>query len=128
MLDIIEIENTIQELENADTTFDTCIKLSALYNVRDHLKDSTQTMIDTQNDDVVVRELSDVLPHYKKYVSVKQAYQLGTGNANTVEQSFSVVCREIQEFIFALYSGTDMQEERFLLYNGIQELLPKIVP
>ena len=38
MLDIEEINNTISMLENSDTTFDTCLKLSALYNVREHLK------------------------------------------------------------------------------------------
>ena len=36
MLNIAEIENTIQELENGNTTFDSCIKLASLYIVREH--------------------------------------------------------------------------------------------
>lgn len=123
MLDIVQIENTIQELENSVTTFDTCIKLSALYNVREHLQNATQTMVASDN---TAKELYDILPSYKRYIEIKQAYQLGTGNSEAVKQAFNNVCREIQEFILALYSGTDMPEERFLLYNTIQDLVPRI--
>lgn len=123
MLDIVQIENTIQELENSVTTFDTCIKLSALYNVREHLQNATRAMVTNDN---TAKELYDILPSYKRYIEIKQAYQLGTGNPEAVRQAFNNVCQEIQEFILALYSGTDMPEERFLLYNTIQDLVPRI--
>lgn len=36
MLDMVEINDVIEKLENADMTMGTCEKLSVLYNVRDH--------------------------------------------------------------------------------------------
>ena len=46
MLNLQEIENTIEELEQGATTFDTCLKLSALYIVRDHIKGTTTRQAD----------------------------------------------------------------------------------
>lgn len=116
MLDLQEIENTIQELEDSDTTFDTCIKLSALYNVRDHL---------TKHSDEVTLELSDIFPAYQKYVDAKYKFQMNEISDSQMIKFMELLCQEIKDFISSLYSGTDTDTERhyiektcFFLYNA----------
>lgn len=129
MLDLDQINNTIEELENGATTFDTCLKLSSLYIVREHLENATQTMVSRTSSieqTEVERELADILPHYQKYCEVKRSWQTGNGSQSNVIDQMKFVCIEIQEFINTLYSGTDMPEERtiiqdmcFYLYNEL---------
>lgn len=117
MLNLEEISNTINELENSDTTFDTCIKLSALYNVKEHLENRVQTMSDSisiESDDVE-HELADILPHYRKYCDTKRNWQLGNASKNLVMQEMQNVCQEIREFIEMLYGHTSMPDERIYI-------------
>lgn len=116
MLDLEEVENTIHELENADTTFDTCIKLSSLYIVREYLNKPVSGVIDGLSS-AVEEELSDILPSYKKYCRVKRAYQLHETDKEHILVEMQKVCQEIQEFIQALYSHTDTSEERTYIKN-----------
>ena len=120
MLNLAKIENTIEELENGDTTFDACIKLSALYNVRDHFTKETPVS------DVVVKELSDILPHYEMYIEAKRNYQMNKVSEEVVMDYMSSVCVEIDEFIHTLYSNTDMPQERILLHNALLQTTSKI--
>ena len=108
MLDIQQITDTISELEQGDTTFDNCIKLASLYMVRDNYPT-----------DVIVEELDDILPQYKRYCDIKKEYQLGNTSKDNVIVAMDKVCKEIKEFLNTLYSYTDIQEERDLLnsYN-----------
>lgn len=57
MLDMQQIIDTINELEQSDTTFDNCIKLSSLYIVRDNYPS-----------DNIENELDDILPQYRNIV------------------------------------------------------------
>ena len=114
MLDVAEIENTIKTLEDGDTTFDVCIKLSALYNVLDRYK---------KKEDIVEKELNDILPQYQLYKEVKRKYQLKELNENAVYLSMQDVCREIKELIQSIYSGTDTEHERQLIKEMIQSLI-----
>ena len=116
MLNIDEINNTIIELENGVTTFDTCIKLAALYTVKERI-DGSNTIIAAdnkviENTDEVVEEYHDILPQYHKYIDIKREYQLGKVAEQAVETQIKKVCDEISEFIHALYTGTDMPVER----------------
>lgn len=117
MLDVDEIENTIKDLENGDTTFDTCIKLASLYIVLDKYKQSERA------EDEVELELNDILPQYKKYCEIKRAYQLKITSKDAVLDSMRIVCTEIKEFIENLYSHTDTQEERELITELIMQLI-----
>ena len=112
MLNIDEINNTIAELETGNTTFDACIKLAALYTVREHFK----------ADDKVVEEYMDILPQYREYSSVKRKYQLGEVTEALVEKQASLVCQEISEFIHTLYTSTDMPSEREMIKSMISGL------
>ena len=115
MLNIDEINNTIAELEAGNTTFDACMKLSALYTVREHLN----------ADDEVVDEYNDIPPQYREYASIKRKYQLGEVTEASVEKQTKLVCKEITEFINTLYSSTDMPLEREMIKGmiiGLQNL------
>lgn len=120
MLSIEEINNTIEELENGNTTFDACIKLSALYNVRDRLTNKLPANETEQ-------ELSEILPQYKMYCEVKRKYQLNELTSDAVLLSMEDVCREIKEFIQTLYSSTDMEEEREQINNMLSYLSNALV-
>ena len=111
MLNITEINNTITELENGDTTFANCQKLASLYIVRDKFPVNA-----------VEHELSDILPQYKNYCAVKRKYQLNELTVDAVINSVNGVCKEIQEFIEILYGSTDTPEERERIRQMIQNL------
>ena len=111
MLNITEINNTITELENGDTTFANCQRLASLYVVRDKFPVNT-----------VEHELSDILPQYKNYCAVKRKYQLNELTVDAVINSIGGVCKEIQEFIETLYGSTDTPEERERIQQMIQNL------
>ena len=119
MLSIEEVENTIIELENGNTTFDSCIKLASLYVVRDHYKPN---FAETQTEKLVKSELHDILPSYVNYCDVKRNYQLGNLSKEAVVTSMKSVGKEIYEFLQTLYSSTDTAEEREILVNSIKSL------
>lgn len=110
-MDMLEIENTIEELENGPTTFDNAIKLSALYNVRDNLNSDTE------------KELEDILPQFKMYVAVKRGYQLKELTADDLKFAMRSMCRDIEEFLETLYNNTELQEERDTIHNMLKNLI-----
>ena len=113
-MNISDINRTIIELKNDDTTFENCGKLASLYIVKEFF-----------NADETINELTDILPQYKKYMDIKRKYQLGEISEKTVERQIKLVCKEISEFINALYSSTDLPIERELIknmINGLQKL------
>ena len=109
-MDMKEISDTIEELENGTTTFDNCIKLSALYNVRNNLKSDTE------------KELNDILPQFRMYVAVKKKYQLGELHQEDLEFAMRSMCRDIEEFIETLYNNTELEEERETIRDMIVRL------
>ena len=106
-----EITNTIEELENGNTTYDNCIKLSALYTVRDNLKSDTR------------KELDDILPQFKMYAAVKEKYQLGELHKEDLEFAIHSLCRDIEEFLEVLYHNTELPEERTSIHDMLDRLL-----
>ena len=73
-------------------------------------------------DDVVIKEYSDILPEYHKYVDIKTKYQLGEISEKAVETQIQRVCMEISEFIHTLYTGTDMSVERMYIKSMLDNL------
>lgn len=118
VLNIDEINRTINTLENGDTTYDSCLKLASLYIVRQNINKRVNEASRTS----VEREYDDILPLYQNYVDIKYQYQLGQISSDVVISSMGSVCKEIREFIQTLYSCTDMNEERELIKQMFQEL------
>lgn len=116
-MDISEINKTIQELENNDTTFENCRKLATLYVVRDNL-----------TTDNVEKELNDILPCYRRYIQIKREYQLGKATDYLLINGMAVVCNEIKEFIETLYNNTELLKERLKIEKMIKELSKKYNP
>ena len=116
MLDMAMVENTIKELEGADTNFSNCDKLASLYIIREY---NTVT-------DEVTEELSDILPHYNLYCDRKKEYQINKIGEDVMLSALQVVCNEIMEFMQTLYSSTDMVEERTIIISLIDRLQENI--
>lgn len=112
MLDLQMIENTITELEHADTNFANCEKLASLYIIREYNTTTNE----------VTEELSDILPHYNIYCEKKREYKMDNLTSSAVISALDTVCREIKEFMSTLYSSTDMQEEREKLNTLITDM------
>lgn len=102
-MNIKEIEETIKELENGSTTYDSCLKLASLYAVRDKM-----------NSAVVEQELEDILPAYDRYVDIKRNYQLNKATKNEVLSQMKWVCIEIKEFIQTLYASSTSDERELI--------------
>lgn len=115
MLNLVDIENTIEELENGETTFDVCTKLASLYIVREH-------MYSKDEPDTTEVELQDILPQYRVYKEVKLKYQKGEIPIDRVLHSLNLLSVEIREFLHTLYSSTDTEEER----EQLRQLFDKI--
>ena len=131
MLDIKEIESTIKKLEDGETTFSNCEKLAMLYIVKDHYKgedkESWQKQSrETDADDEVETELSDILPQYKKYCEAKLKYKKHETTEQPVIFAMSNVCLEIKEFIKSLYASTDTEAERDQIREMVA-ILPEII-
>ena len=95
MLNLTEINNTIAELEKSDTTFTNCQRLAALYIVRDKFSATNTVEI----------ELQDILPQYRRYCEIKRKFQLHEVTENAILNSIDGVCKEVSEFVRALYGG-----------------------
>ena len=72
--------------------------------------------------DGINNELQDILPYYIKYRDIKTQYQLGKTTEGEVIQGIKRVCKELAEFIDALYSGTDMNKERLCIKDMLEQL------
>lgn len=111
MLNIDEINNTIEKLENEDTTYANCSKLASLYIVRDHIS----------NNDVIIKEYNDILPSYNMYVNAKKDYQLHKVNITYVENALNTLCSEILDFLDILYSSCENAQEQDLIVSVVKE-------
>lgn len=118
MLDLNEVNKTIDELEAGPTTFDSCMKLASLYTVRDHIS-SFYTM------NTVEEEYYDILPSYRRYCETKKKYQRKEVTKEAVIDDIAQVTKEIYEFITTLYSSTDMPEERDEILKTLRRLVEK---
>lgn len=117
MLNLEDINNTIQDLENGSTTFDTCNKLASLYIVRQNLQKVVEPKAQS-----VETELQDILPQYRRYCNIKRRYQLKELTESAVYDAMNRVCTEIKEFLHILYSSTDTQTERNMIKELLQDL------
>lgn len=103
-----EITDTIEELENGPTTYDSCMKLASLYTVRDNFHSDTE------------KELNDILPQFRMYVAVKTKYQLGELKSDDLIFAMKSMCRDIEEFMLTLYSNTELPEERKIMKDMLE--------
>lgn len=114
-MDLSTINDMIDEIERSETSLSNIRNLSALYNVKTHLVGSVKY-------DSVSKELNDILPSYKVYIDAKRDYQLNKTTEDNILLRLKNVCKEIEEFVQALYSNTDTQAERVIIDELKQKL------
>ena len=119
MLDINEINGTIKQLEDGETTFSNCNKLAVLYTVRDYMTGKSAA---PELSNEVTEELSDILPCYKTYHEAKEKYRLREIAEQPVIVAMNQLCREIKEFMLSLYKGADTDDEKNQLKQMVKEV------
>lgn len=117
-MDIVAIDEAIESLEQEDTTVDNVKELSALYICREYLIKSNPVNISE-------RELSEIFPYYRKYLDIKRRYQLDLTTEGEVIKGIKAVCKELTDFVDAMYSGTDMNKERLCIRQMLSALNDK---
>ena len=110
---IEDITLMIEEYEHSEPSLSNIRNLSALYNVRTHLKETSNK---------TASELNDIFPSYLKYIDTKRKYQKGEVSINPVYIDIKHLSEEIKEFISSLYKCTDTQKERDILVNTIKDI------
>ena len=118
-MNIADIDRCIAALEQGETTFSNCQKLASLVTVRSYLT-HTQNKSKMSDLEHAQKELADILPHYNKYCLIKADFQRSLIGKEPVLEALSSVCKELKEYLQALYSSTDMPEERELLEELIK--------
>lgn len=119
-MELSEITNAIDIVLERATTPENVAELASLYICKSNLENGLNRQINAPE-----RELQDILPYYGKYIDIKRRYQLNQTNESEVIQGIKDVCREITEFIAALYSGTDMNKERICIRQMIDVIHDK---
>ena len=122
MLNLVEIQNTIKELENSETTFANCQKLASLYIVQRFYSPQ-----DTEQIEEVSTEIDDILPAYQQYCEVKRQFQLQRLPDTSVIQAMKNVCAELRDLVMVIYSNSDMENERQQLKNLLIDLTTELV-
>ena len=113
------VQNTIEQIESLDTTFENCQNLAALYIVRDMYKPRKSQLLQYEQ---VAKELSDIFPQYSKYIEIKKQYQLKKVSADEVSVEIKELCKQIYEFLILLYVDSDMPQERKSLQNLAEKI------
>lgn len=117
MLDLKDINTTIEKLENGSTTFDTCVKLASLYIVRDYMTDAVENEVVD-----VSEENASILPRYEKYNDIKNLYHVNQTTAEAVKVGIADACKEISALVQTMYNNSDLPEERSQIRSMIEEL------
>lgn len=116
MLNLTEINRTIDELESGETTFRSCEKLCYLYIVRDHMLIQDDT----------VQEYNDILPSYNKYCEAKKQFQLNFVPKDYMLQAAQNMRKEIKEFLLTLYHNTETEDERKDLKSMLYDIINNV--
>lgn len=118
------IEQTIFDLENASLNSENVQELAHLYIIRNNFKKNEENIIEEAIDRVTA-ELKDILPQYRRYKEVRRQCALKQVNQDAVSECLQCVCVELQDFIQALYTNTECEEERNQIKRTLNELNKK---
>lgn len=95
-----DIHASIRYYEQEQPTIENCKILASLYTCLDHFVDNTE------------KELTEIIPAYKKYAEIKKKFQLHEISEEILLNSAKIVCRETIEFLELLYRCSDTERER----------------
>lgn len=116
MLNLDEINATIDELESNKLTFDVCQKLASLYIIKNYYENK-------KDNDIVITEYNDILPSYHKFCELKRKYQLSEISEEIVYKQLKLLCTEISEFIQILFNNTDNEQEREIIKQALSTII-----
>jgi len=120
MLDMELIEDSIEELENSEMTYENCIRLASLYICRDSNKNRNMSALDTSNS--VSHDSKDLFSTYNKYIDTKKRYQQYEVVDKMLIYAMTNLCQDLTDFISNLYHNTETTAERALIVEMINNL------
>ena len=120
-MNIVEINNTIKELESADSSLSNVRNLASLYIVQGQMQGKLNSVMQ-QSNDAVLTELYEVIPSYKQYVIAKRRRKLNEISEEPVLDTLSRLGKELRDFVQSLYTATASENERILLSKIIADL------
>lgn len=129
MLDLEEINREIDKLENCQTSYATCERLSILYNVRDHITEHEHVENEDEtrhkhNEEKAATKLNigEKLPCYKTYCDTKKKYRRYEVTEQPLEMATNDLCCDMKKFILSLMSNADTTEEK----NKVKEMIVQL--
>lgn len=120
MLDLELIDETIDELEHSEISFDNCNKLASLYICREYNKNRNTSVKPTQNE--VSHDSNTILSSYYKYVDAKKRYQQFEVADKMLVYAMENLCNDLTDLISDLYHNTETQAERALIVEMANRL------
>lgn len=115
------INEMIQDIEQSDNSLSNARSLASLYILKS-MKENDENLILKRSNNIIAKELDDILPSYNYYIDTKRRFQLKQINEDLVIEALKDVCREIKEFIQIIYSCTDMPIERDTIKEMLSDL------
>lgn len=115
MLNLEEINNTIEELECGDTTFSACSKLASLYIVRDKLLDKSVDLVPESNIDEELEDIQSLFVNYMKERTIS--------NLNNL---LSTICNMLSE-LYHTCSDEQEKQEFLVFIKNIDSIITKTV-
>ncbi len=98
MLNLEEIDNTIEELESGDTTFSVCDKLASLYIVKEHMTKAKDLVPESNIDE----QIEDIQALFVNYMS------------NRTSENLEKMLSTIYNMISELYHTCSDSKEKML--------------
>lgn len=120
-MELVEVNSMIRELERSDSSLSTARNLAALYVIQGQLQGRLDD-IPSKSNDVVLTELYEVIPSYKRYVIAKRRQQLNEISDEAVLNTLTRLGKEIKDFIRTLYTSTSSEAERKVLHKIVTDL------
>ena len=116
MLNLDEINGTIEELENGETTFTACSKLASLYIVRDRLLTNPVDLVPESNIDEQIEDIQSLFVNYMRDRTLD--------NLTTL---LSTICNMLSELYHTCTEPQERQEFSTFIKNLNSLLIPTVI-
>ncbi len=124
MMDKEIIKETIKELENGKTNYDTCLKLSSLYILMDHMCNDDQTPV-SESVQPNVRSAENIADKYQQY---KDQYERGEIVGSDMMNHLKELCANEKQILAKAYSLAETEPEKLEFKNMLNELTAMMKP
>lgn len=113
MLNIKDIEASIEYYEKQPSSLENCRILADLYTCKKYAN-------------ISYKEKIPFLGSYRSYMEAKKSYQLKRTEKSTIIEEMQALSVEMEDFFFLLYRNTETESEREILKNTLDKILQSL--